>query len=102
VKLVEFTKTVLAQQRVRLIGVCFGHQIIGRALGVRVDRSDRGWEISVTEVELTEKGRELFGVQELVSGIGYFLFLSRTEGGSVPCTLVWMKDDNDDDDDGND
>ena len=66
-KLVEFTKKVLAQDRVRLIGVCFGHQIIGRALDVKVDRSDKGWEISVTDVKLTEQGRRLFGIDELVS-----------------------------------
>jgi len=64
--LVDFTKEVLAQKRVRLIGVCFGHQIIGRAMGVKVDRSDRGWEVSVSPVQLTEKGKELFGVEELV------------------------------------
>lgn len=66
-KLVEFTRKVLQQDRVRLIGVCFGHQIIGRALDQKVGRSDRGWEVSVTPMQLTEKGRELFGVQEVVS-----------------------------------
>ncbi|KAL0256348.1 hypothetical protein SLS55_008742 [Diplodia seriata] len=59
-KLVDFTKKVLAQGRVRLIGVCFGHQIIGRALGVKVDRSTAGWEVSVLPFALTEKGKELF------------------------------------------
>lgn len=62
----EFTKGVLAQKRVRLIGVCFGHQVIGRAMGVKVDRSDRGWEVSVSPVQLTQKGKDLFGVEELV------------------------------------
>ena len=66
-KLVEFTKQVLAQDRVRLIGVCFGHQIIGRALDVKVGRSDRGWEIAVVPMDLTARGQELFGVQRLVS-----------------------------------
>ncbi|USW57369.1 Putative glutamine amidotransferase domain containing protein ChyE [Septoria linicola] len=64
-KLVQFTRKVLAQDRVRLIGVCFGHQIIGRALDVKVDRSDRGWEISVTNVQLTEQGKKLFQIEEL-------------------------------------
>ncbi|KAL2006265.1 hypothetical protein VTN00DRAFT_9919 [Thermoascus crustaceus] len=59
-KLVEFTKKVLSQDRVRIIGVCFGHQILGRALGVKVGRSDVGWEISVCEMDLTDKGKELF------------------------------------------
>ncbi|EOD46747.1 hypothetical protein GTA08_BOTSDO09427 [Neofusicoccum parvum] len=59
-KLVEFTKKVLAQDRVRLIGICFGHQIIGRALDVKVDRSDAGWETSVLPMNLTAKGKEIF------------------------------------------
>ena len=49
-----------------MIGVCFGHQIIGRALDVKVDRSDKGWEVAVVEVELTAKGKELFGLETLV------------------------------------
>src|SRR5450432_638911 len=61
VKLVEFTKKVLAQTRVRIIGVCFGHQIVGRAMGVRVGRSPGGWEASVTAIDLTKKGQEVFG-----------------------------------------
>jgi len=48
------------------MGVCFGHQIIGRAMDQKVDRSDKGWEISVSPVQLTEKGKALFGIPELV------------------------------------
>ncbi|KAF1919837.1 class I glutamine amidotransferase-like protein [Ampelomyces quisqualis] len=59
-KLVEFTEKVLKQDRIRIIGVCFGHQILGRALGARVGRSDDGWEISVLPVELSAKGKEIF------------------------------------------
>ncbi|KAF2659080.1 class I glutamine amidotransferase-like protein [Lophiostoma macrostomum CBS 122681] len=59
-KLVDFTKRVLEQKRIRIIGVCFGHQILGRAAGVEVGRSEGGWEVSVLPVELTEKGKELF------------------------------------------
>ncbi|WPH04409.1 class I glutamine amidotransferase-like protein [Acrodontium crateriforme] len=64
-KLVEFTKKVLKQNRVRLIGVCFGHQIIGRALNVKVGRSDQGWEIAVTPIQLTPRGKEIFRLEEL-------------------------------------
>lgn len=62
-KLVDFTRGVLEQRRVRVVGVCFGHQIVGRALGVEVGRSEVGWEVSVTEVELSEKGREVLGLE---------------------------------------
>lgn len=61
-KLVDFTKTVLAQGRVRIIGVCFGHQILGRALGFPVCRGEIAWEISVMPMSLTPTGQRLFKV----------------------------------------
>ncbi|KAG9246570.1 class I glutamine amidotransferase-like protein [Calycina marina] len=66
-KLVEFTKQVLAQRRVRIIGVCFGHQIVGRAMGAKVARStsEKGWEVSVTAIDLTKRGQEIFGTTAL-------------------------------------
>ncbi|KAJ5558626.1 hypothetical protein N7535_008843 [Penicillium sp. DV-2018c] len=60
-RLVEFTQQVLAQDRVRLLGICFGHQILGRALGSKVGKSDQGWEIAVCDMDLTDQGKELFG-----------------------------------------
>ena len=68
-KLVDFTKTLLAQSRIRVIGVCFGHQILGRALGAPVGRSDNGWEISVLPVQLTARGREIFQQDTLVRAL---------------------------------
>ncbi|MCJ1269751.1 hypothetical protein MMC22_009644 [Lobaria immixta] len=65
-RLVEFTKEVLAQKRVRLIGVCFGHQIVGRALGAPVARSEKGFELSVVELNLTARGKELFDGKEIL------------------------------------
>ncbi|KUI57493.1 hypothetical protein VP1G_04751 [Cytospora mali] len=65
-KLVDFTRKALATGgRVKVVGVCFGHQIVGRALGVKVDRNVKGWEVSVTEIKLSEKGREIFGSDTL-------------------------------------
>lgn len=60
VKLVDFVKTCFENKK-RVIGVCFGHQIVGRALGVKVARSDKGWEASVTAIDLTKRGQEIFG-----------------------------------------
>lgn len=71
--LAEFVRRALESERgIRVVGVCFGHQIVARALGVPVGRSARGWEVSVTEVKLTEKGREVFGRDTLVSALSSF------------------------------
>lgn len=66
-KLVEYTKKAVATERLKLIGVCFGHQIIARAVGAGVGRSDKGWEIAVTDTDLTDKGKEIFQLDKMVS-----------------------------------
>lgn len=66
VRLVEYVRLLLEGGRVRVVGVCFGHQIVARALGARVAPSPKGWELSVTEIELSEEGRRVFGGEKLV------------------------------------
>jgi GMP synthase-like glutamine amidotransferase len=67
VRLTAYTCRLLEEGRVRVIGVCFGHQIAARALGARVARSPQGWELSATKLGLTEEGRRVFGAESLVS-----------------------------------
>jgi GMP synthase (glutamine-hydrolysing) len=40
-----------------VLGVCFGHQVLARALGARVERHPGGPEAGTTVVELTAEGR---------------------------------------------
>ncbi|EIN05524.1 class I glutamine amidotransferase-like protein [Punctularia strigosozonata HHB-11173 SS5] len=47
--------------QVKIFGICFGHQIISRALGSDCVPNDGKWEVGVTPVELTETGKQLFG-----------------------------------------
>jgi len=61
VELVGFVRRLLHEGRVKVIGVCFGHQIVARALGAKVARSAHGWETSVMNVVMTRVGREIFG-----------------------------------------
>lgn len=39
----------------RLFGICFGHQMIAKALGGRVERSERGWGVGVHKVAVTAR-----------------------------------------------
>lgn len=64
--LVEYAKQAIDSGRIRVVGVCFGHQIIGRAMGAPAGQSENGWEIAVTEVDLTDKGKAIFQLDKMV------------------------------------
>ncbi|KAF9436055.1 hypothetical protein BGZ76_004934 [Entomortierella beljakovae] len=54
----------------KIIGICFGHQIIGRAYNAQVSKSIRGWELGWTTTDLTEEGKlfwedSIMRIQEL-------------------------------------
>ena len=66
-KLVEYSKRIYAEQsRLRLIAVCFGHQVFARALGSMPFRNPKGWELSVCNIDLTPEAAKFFGKSKLV------------------------------------
>jgi len=65
-KLVAFSARVVNEKpRIKIIGICFGHQIVGRALGGEVVPNNGVWEVGPTPIDLTDLGRRLFGVESL-------------------------------------
>lgn len=65
-KLVDFIQKAYEAKK-PIMGLCYGHQIISRALGGGVSRNPKGWEITVKEIELTPAGSKLFGRESVVS-----------------------------------
>ncbi|XXH03850.1 hypothetical protein Hte_010256 [Hypoxylon texense] len=63
-RLVQYTKRVLEDGRIRVVGICFGHQIVGLALGAQI-KHDAGWELGVVEHELTDEGKKVFGTEKM-------------------------------------
>jgi anthranilate/para-aminobenzoate synthase component II len=64
--LTEYIRDVVKAHKKPVVGICFGHQVLARALGARVSRGE-GWEISSSQINLTDAGKELFGQDQLVS-----------------------------------
>ncbi|KAI0826643.1 class I glutamine amidotransferase-like protein [Trametes gibbosa] len=64
-RLVDYVR-FLADEKpyIRILGICFGHQIVARALGGECVPNGQ-WEIGVTKIELTAVGEKLFGVPTL-------------------------------------
>ncbi len=46
-ELEEFV-TVLDGNKIKFVGICFGHQMLAKALGGKVEQSDRGWAVGVS------------------------------------------------------
>ncbi|OBT16979.1 GMP synthase [Vibrio sp. UCD-FRSSP16_10] len=44
-------------RRAPLVGICFGHQVIARALGGTVEKSNKGWGLGNYEVNITTQKR---------------------------------------------
>lgn len=40
------------QQQQKMIGICFGHQIIAQALGGQVQKSQKGWGLGINQFEI--------------------------------------------------
>jgi GMP synthase (glutamine-hydrolysing) len=63
-----------------VLGVCFGHQLIAKALGGRVEKNPRGREAGTTDVQLTEEGSR----DPLFAGVPRTVSVQQTHEDHVP------------------
>ncbi|KAJ3737259.1 class I glutamine amidotransferase-like protein [Lentinula guzmanii] len=62
-RLIEFTAHLVKDHpKVRIFGICFGHQIVSLALGGTCVKNDGKWEIGPTNIRLTDIGKSVFEI----------------------------------------
>lgn len=47
--------TELHEEKVKMVGICFGHQLIAEVLGGRVEKAYNGWGLGIRESKITNK-----------------------------------------------
>jgi GMP synthase-like glutamine amidotransferase len=59
-KLTAFIKRIFEDfPSKKIIGICFGHQIVAQALGGKVEVNGRGWELGVRQIALAENAKSI-------------------------------------------
>ena len=58
IKSLEKQLQIGIQNKIPMLGICFGHQVLCQALGAKVVKNRNGWEIGSAKMGLTEKGLE--------------------------------------------
>ncbi|KAH9306688.1 hypothetical protein KI387_011092, partial [Taxus chinensis] len=62
-KLCDILKCLYDKKK-KILGICFGHQVLSRALGGRTGRSSVGWEVGLKEIQLnTDRVQKLYGLK---------------------------------------
>ncbi|KAG1787726.1 class I glutamine amidotransferase-like protein [Suillus plorans] len=68
-KLIEYVRVIATEKpRIKIFGICFGHQIVALAMGGTCVRNTR-FEVSATKLQLTELGKRVYGIESGVMNI---------------------------------
>ncbi|KAI9089473.1 class I glutamine amidotransferase-like protein [Phlyctochytrium arcticum] len=64
-KLKDFVRQLDQHPTARLFGVCFGHQIIAEALGGKVEKNPKGWEVGWSDLDINDEGRKALVTEKM-------------------------------------
>lgn len=66
--LCEFIRSAKAS---RMVGVCFGHQVMAEALGGHVEKSDKGWGVGLHRYAVNPVGPWMDGAREIAVPVSH-------------------------------
>lgn len=86
-ELVDFIQVQqLNRPHIKLIGICFGHQLLGRIFGQQVTEMQRDVEFGLAEIQLSDRARQLY--EMAVLNEGHYGTLDRDRSSPVGKLLV--------------
>ncbi|HEX8653632.1 MAG TPA: type 1 glutamine amidotransferase [Allosphingosinicella sp.] len=60
-----------AKGKAKLVGVCFGHQVMAEAFGGRVEKSDKGWGVGLQTYDLVGEAPWLDGTEGIAVPVSH-------------------------------
>lgn len=95
-QLLQFLRALWIERKdMKFSGVCFGHQILSRALGAKVEQEPAGkWELAHTEMDLTSVGQKLFQTKDKMLSLHQMHQDQVTTVPSASTTDLLSKEDN--------
>lgn len=60
-----------AKGQAKLVGICFGHQLMAEAFGGRVEKSDKGWGVGLHRYDIWEQARWMDAVPSFAAAVSH-------------------------------
>ncbi len=78
----------LNKHKIKLIGICFGHQIIARALGGRIEKSQKGWGVGNNLTQIKNKNPGMNALIDKACHSFYLIYTHQDQVIGLPVNAI--------------
>jgi len=72
------------QQNVKIVGICFGHQLIAHALGGKTEKAGAGWGFGIHAATVTEPQSWMKGLNDLTANVYNLIVIHQDQVMEIP------------------